>query len=94
MNLKTFIKCLGVAVTTIILTNLSLFALSFSGTASLVTGDCIQLYLSMLVLYNILVFFSVILSCFIFFAITLKEKHIYLPKAKKNQQLKQKPKEA
>ena len=85
MNLKTFIKCLGVAVTTIILTNLALFALSSSGTASLVSSDCAQLYFSMVVLYNILVFFSALLACFIFFAITLKEKHTSLPKAEKQQ---------
>lgn len=75
MNLKTFVKCFGVALTTIVLANLALFALSYSGTSSLVGDECSQLYYSVVVLYNILVFFSALLACMVFFAITLKEKH-------------------
>ncbi|MBN2014053.1 MAG: hypothetical protein JW778_02635 [Candidatus Altiarchaeota archaeon] len=93
MNLKTFIKCFGVAVLTVVLANLALFALSYSGAASLVGDDCGQLYLSLVVLYNILVFFSAFLACLVFFAVALRERRVCPPVVEKPQP-KQKPPKA
>lgn len=90
MDLKTFVKCFGVAVLTVVLANLALFALSYSGAASLVSDDCGQLYLSLVVLYNILVFFSAFLACLVFFAVSFREKRVCPPVVEKPQP-KQKP---
>jgi hypothetical protein len=83
MDLKTFVKCFGVAVVAVVLANLALFALSYSGAASLVGEDCGRLFFSLVVLYNILVFFSVFLSCLVFFAVTLRERHVRPPREEK-----------